>query len=90
MSTSTPTLGARVIPFPTHRPSSPRNPGYDPLFWNAFTHFRAQQAGEDRLAAVRDALATATPIQRPGEHEMLKLLRRIDRRLATLQKGAAA
>jgi len=75
-----------VIPFPVRPRPAPANP-YAHLMRAAYIWVKTHDTPEDKLAAVREAFASAKPA---GEPEMLKLLRRIDRRLATLQKGAAA
>lgn len=73
-----------VIPLPVRPRPAPDN-RYAHLARAAYIWAKAHDTQEEKLAAVRDAFVTAQPANEP---EMLKLLRRIDRRLTTLQKGA--
>lgn len=81
-------MSAQIIPLPRRRPAAPRN-NYDWMSVRAMQFFRAETAREEaaKLSQVRGILASATPA---GEattlSEVLKVLRRIDRRMA---KGGA-
>lgn len=78
-----------VIPFPVRSqpsPAVPADPAMKRIYWAARAWAKADRAGQSKEKAADAAFAAPTP----GEAEILKLLRRLDRRLATLQKGATA
>lgn len=86
-STPTPT-GAHIIPFPARCFPSAPDPRYAHLGQLAHEHFKAQQAHDDKLAAISAAFAEATPAHSPAEQEILQLLRQIARNLESQLKGA--
>lgn len=83
-------MSAAVIAFPVRSAPAKRpcrqNP-YAFLTTEAVLSWRKAQERQDKLDAVRDLMRSSEPATKPAEDEILKLLRRIDRRLAKQSKA---
>lgn len=78
-------MSAQIIPLPRPRPGPAKaGPDYRHLYWLAQAWVRADKTKEDRI---HEIMASATPApSMPGEADILKLLRRIDRKLSALSQ----
>lgn len=70
-------MSATIIPLRREMPAPPADPVLKRLYWGAYARAQAERAGRP-AEEVQAAFAALTP----GEAEILKLLRRIDRKLA--------
>lgn len=78
-------MSAQIIRMPA--PAKRSAPGRKELGWlktEAMLYCRAERAREEKMAAVKELMALATPVTPDPTGEILKLLRRIDRRLSRI------